>query len=80
MWVENFIERFATTESPKVKEILLDLFLHAYKTSPEFYYPYERSFNAFDREIVDRNSNLKWKAIDCIMVVLERQGLNEKVK
>ena len=63
-----------------MKEILLDLFLHAYRTSPEFYYPYEKSFSVFDREIVDRGSNLKFKAIDCIVVVLERQGLTDKVR
>lgn len=58
----------------------MDLFTHAYKTSPEFYYPYERCFQAFDKEIIDRNSNLKWKAIDCVIIILERQGLNEKFK
>lgn len=59
-----------------MKEILLDLFMHAYRSSPEFYYPYERPFSILDHEILDRNSHLKWKAVDCVLLVLERQGNN----
>ena len=58
----------------------MDLFIHAYKTSPEFYYPYQRTFQVFDREVMDKNSNLKWKAIDCILLVLDRQPNGDKVK
>ncbi len=48
VWVKNFVERFALTKNYKVKEILIDLLSHAYKTSPEFYYPTERTFEVFD--------------------------------
>jgi hypothetical protein len=34
VWVKNFVERFAMTKNYKVKEILIDLLSHAYKTSP----------------------------------------------
>jgi hypothetical protein len=34
IWVENFIERFAQTQNQKIKEILIELLLHAYRTSP----------------------------------------------
>ena len=34
IWVESFIERFATNKNHKVKEILIDLVMHAYRTSP----------------------------------------------
>jgi len=29
---------------------------------------------------MDKNSNLKWKAIDCILLVLDRQPNGDKVK
>lgn len=44
VWVQNFIERFAQTQNQKIKEILIELFLHAYRTSPEFYHPTNRTF------------------------------------
>ena len=34
VWFENLIERFATNKNIKVKEMLLDLAIHAYRTSP----------------------------------------------
>lgn len=34
VWVQNFVERFATSKNIKVKEILLDLVMHAFRTSP----------------------------------------------
>jgi hypothetical protein len=36
------------TKNAKVKEILIDLVMHAYRTSPEFFYPTERTFAVFD--------------------------------
>lgn len=39
VWIKSFVERFALSRNPKVKEILIDLLAHAYKTSPEFYCP-----------------------------------------
>lgn len=34
VWVQNIVERFALTKNYKVKEILIDLVMHAYRTSP----------------------------------------------
>jgi hypothetical protein len=78
VWVKNFIDRFAATKNGKVKEILIDLMMHAYRTSPEFYYPTERTFEVFDVEISDASSNLKRKVIDCILLILERQAKDDK--
>ena len=33
-----------------------------------------------EREVKDQNSNLKWKAIDCLVLVIEKQGKTEKMK
>ncbi len=44
VWIANFLERFVKTQNSKIKEMLIDLFVYAYKTSPEFYYPVERPF------------------------------------
>jgi hypothetical protein len=66
------------TKNYKVKEILIDLLSHAYKTSPEFYYPTERTFEVFDCEMNDANSTLKRKVIDCILLIIDRQGKDDK--
>lgn len=34
VWMMNFIERFAVSRNHKVKEMLIDLVMHAYRTSP----------------------------------------------
>lgn len=39
VWIYNFLDRFMKTQNVKIKEMLMDLFTFAYKTSPEFYYP-----------------------------------------
>jgi hypothetical protein len=78
VWVKNFVERFALTKNCKVKEILIDLLAHAYKTSPEFYYPTERTFEVFDCEMNDAASTLKRKVIDCIMLIIDRQGKDDR--
>jgi hypothetical protein len=57
---------------------LIDLLSHAYKTSPEFYYPTERTFEVFDCEMNDTNSTLKRKVIDCILLIIDRQGKDDK--
>lgn len=53
---------------------------HAYKTSPEFYYPVERTFEVFDQEMNDINSTLKRKVVDCILLIIEKQGKDDKNK
>lgn len=70
VWINNFLERFSKTNNPKLKEILIDLFMYSYKTSPEFYYPVEKPFEIFDLEIMNKNSNLKWKVIDCVILMI----------
>ena len=54
--------------------------MHAYRTSPEFYYPTDRIFEVFNYEINDITSNLKRKVFDCIIMIIERQGKDEKVR
>lgn len=54
--------------------------MHAYRTSPEFYYPPERPFEVFNLEITDQASNLKRKVIDCILLIIEKQGKDEKTR
>jgi len=57
-----------------MKESLIDLMMHAYKTSPEFYYPTNKTFKAFDEEMNDCNSSIKRKIIDCILLILEKNA------
>ena len=52
--------------------------MHAYRTSPEFYYPVERPFEVFNAEMSDITSSLKRKVIDCVLLIIERQGKDEK--
>lgn len=78
--MHSFIEKFASTSNIEVKKILIDLFLHAFRTSPEFYHPTQRTFFILEKEIKDYNSNLKWKAVDCLITVIEKQAKNEKMK
>lgn len=80
VWMGNIVERFALTKNPKVKEILIDLVMHAYRTSPEFYYPPDRTFAVFDLEISDAGSSLKRKVIDCVLFIIERQGKDDHTR
>ena len=80
VWYQNMIERFAQAQNPKTKELLVDLMAHTYRSSPEFFYPYEKVFRMFDREISEPHSQLKRKVIDCILVILERQASNQLTK
>ncbi len=54
--------------------------MHAYKTSPEFYHPTEKTFQIFNLDIHDANNSLKRKIIDCILYIVERQGKDDKSK
>lgn len=74
------MERFALSKNSKVKEILIDLLAHAYKTSPEFYCPTDRTFEVFDSEMNDPASTLKRKVIDCILLIVDRTGKDDKAR
>lgn len=80
VWYHNMIEKFAQTTNPKTKELLVDLMAHAYRSSPEFFHPYEKVFKMFDREISEPHSQLKRKVIDCVLVILDRHAPNQLAK
>ena len=58
--------------------MLVDLLMHAYRTSPQFYHPPQRTFQVFNLEISDAPQTLKRKIIDCVLFIIERQAKDEQ--